>query len=146
MKKLLIVAAGILVCATGFVQRRAAGESTPAAERSFEFTYEAHVPAPAAGAGDLRVWIPVPASNAYQQISNLKIESSVAYKTTRDAEYGDTFAFFNEKAGKAAFDVKIRFDVARHEHRVALTATGEHNVKADPIAGAIFAGGPVGAD
>ncbi len=136
MKKLLILAAGILVCATASVQRRAAGESTPAAERSFEFTYEAHVPAPAAGAGEVRVWIPVPVSNAYQQISNLKIESSVAYKTTRDAEYGDTFAFFDEKAGKAAaFDVKMRFDVARHEHRVALTATGEHNVKADPLLG-----------
>lgn len=136
MKRALMLAAVACVCAAGLVHRGAAGENAPAAERRFEFTYEAHVPAAAAGAGAVRVWIPVPVSSAYQEISNLKIESPVAFKRTRDAEYGDNFAFFEEKGEKAgAFDVKMRFEVLRHEHRVSLTALGDHGVKPDPLLG-----------
>ena len=134
MKRVLMVMAGVVVCAGAFIHGRTAGETAPAAERHFEFTYEVHVPAP--GAGDLRVWIPVPVSSAYQEISDLKIESPVTFKRTRDAEYGDSFAFFEEKGEKTgAFDVKMRFEVLRHEHRVNLTAAGEHAVKADPLLG-----------
>jgi len=136
MKRILMVAAVAFVCAAAFIHGRAVGETAPAALRHFEFTYEVHVPATAALAGALRVWIPVPLSSAYQEISDLKIESPVAFKRTRDAEYGDNFAFFEEKAEKtAAFDVKMRFGVLRHEHRVNLTAVGEHAVKADPLLG-----------
>ena len=136
MKRVLMVAAVVCVCAAAMIYRGAAGESTPATERRFEFTYEVHVPAPAAGAGALRLWIPVPVSSAYQQISDLKIESPVAFKRTRDGEYGDDFAFFEEKAEKAgAFDVKMRFDVLRHEHRVSLTSIGERSVRPDPLLG-----------
>ena len=94
MKRVLMVAAGVCVCAAAFMHGRAVGETAPAAVRHFEFTYEVHVPAPAAGAGAVRVWIPVPVSSAYQEISDLKIESPVAFKRTRDAEYGDNFRVF----------------------------------------------------
>jgi len=85
MKKMIVVAAGICFCAATFIYGRAAGSSAPAPERSFEFTYEVRVPAPAAGAGAVRVWIPVPISSAYQEISDLKIESPVPFTRTRDA-------------------------------------------------------------
>jgi transglutaminase-like putative cysteine protease len=132
MKKIVIVAGIVLIGAMAFLHGRAAGEATPSAQRHFEFTYDVHVPAPAAGAGGLRVWIPVPVSNVYQEISDLKIESPVAFKRTRDAEYGDNYAFFEEKAG-GAFDVKMRFEVLRREHRVIFTTLGEHAVKPDPL-------------
>ncbi len=135
LKRILIVAAMVGVCGVTFTHGRAVGESAPAAERHFEFTYDVHVPAGVAGAGAVRVWIPVPVSSAYQEISELKIDSPVAFKRTRDAEYGDSFAYFEEKAGSAAIDVRMHFEVLRHEHRVSLTPAAGRGVKADPLLG-----------
>jgi transglutaminase-like putative cysteine protease len=133
MKKMIVVAAGICFCAATFIYGRAAGSSAPAPERSFEFTYEVRVPAPAAEAGAVRVWIPVPISSAYQEISDLKIESPVPFTRTRDAEYGDSFAFFEQKADGAGFDVTMHFNVLRHEHRVSLTSVANHGAAPDPM-------------
>jgi len=133
VRKILIGAAIFFVGAFALIRGIAVGGTAPAAERHFEFTYEAHVPARTAGAGELRLWIPVPESSEYQRISDLKIESPVKFQRTHDSEYGDSFAFFEEKPGDAdAFDVKMTFEVLRHEHRVNLSPVAGH-VKADPL-------------
>lgn len=94
------------------------------AERNFQFTYVAHVPAQADATKVLRLWIPVPQSNAYQTIRNLKISSPIAGTLKREDEYGNNYIFL-ELTGtqvQKPFDVTVQTDVTRREHRVALSA------------------------
>ncbi len=118
--------------------RPVSAETSPsAAPRTFEFTYEVHVPGnPAPGASHL--WIPVPPSDAYQEIRDLRIESPVSYKLERDPEYGNQFAVFTPRGAPSAagYEVKLRFTVMRREHRVALAGAKLENAtapKPDPL-------------
>ena len=94
----------------------------PLSTRQFEFTYKVQVPGLAPGGTPLQLWIPLPASDAYQDISGLRIESPVAYKVERDLEYGNRFAYFRVDPAQnaAGLDVILRFKVIRREHRVEL--------------------------
>ncbi|HEX2714062.1 MAG TPA: transglutaminase domain-containing protein [Candidatus Acidoferrales bacterium] len=98
------------------------------ATRQFEFTYKVHVPAVPAGSGPLRLWIPLPQSDPFQTITGLRIESPVRYKTGRDTEYSNEYAYFDVDPQHAAagFDVLLRFRIARREHRVELTRAPSH--------------------
>ena len=53
--------------------------------RSFEFTYQVHVPANADPAGPTHLWIPLPQADGYQDILSLHIDSPVSYAPGRDA-------------------------------------------------------------
>jgi transglutaminase-like putative cysteine protease len=106
---------------------RSASTTTPVSPtepstRSFEFTYQVHFPATENPAGPVRLWIPLPQRDGYQDLSNLHIESAVAYSKGQDSEYKDAFAEFRPTASQAAegFDVTLRFSATRHEHKVAL--------------------------
>ncbi|MBK8177652.1 MAG: transglutaminase domain-containing protein [Planctomycetes bacterium] len=44
--------------------------------RSFEFTYEASIEAPPAGAKDVRLWIPIPIDTPDQRIEDVRIEAN----------------------------------------------------------------------
>ncbi|MBI3668889.1 MAG: transglutaminase domain-containing protein [Acidobacteria bacterium] len=92
--------------------------------RQFEFTYKVQVPAMAPGDGPLNLWIPLPATDAYQEISALRIESPVTYQVERDTEYRNRFAHFTVAAKRAAapFEIVLRFQATRREHRVELKA------------------------
>ncbi len=98
-----------------------AGENA-AATRQFEFTYQVRVPAQLAGSGPLRLWIPLPPNDPYQKITALRIDSPIAYRIRREAEYGNRFAYFEVDPQHAAsgFEVLLRFQVTRREHRVVL--------------------------
>ncbi len=103
--------------------RTTASASSPeAATRSLEFTYQVHFPAAENPAGPVRLWIPLPQADGYQDLGSLHIESSVAYTQGRDSEYKNAFAIFKPTAQQAAagFDVTLRFTATRHEHKVAL--------------------------
>ncbi len=93
----------------------------PAASRSFEFTYTVTVPALPAASAPLRVWVPLPDHDAYQKISDLKITAPVDH-TIEQAEFGDEFAVsvVNAQRASAPFDIVLRFQATRFEHRVAL--------------------------
>lgn len=90
--------------------------------RSFEFTYQVHFPATENPAAPVRLWIPLPQSDGYQDLSNVRIESTVASEKGRDPEYKDAFTEFKPTAKQAAsgFGVTLRFAATRHEHKVAL--------------------------
>jgi len=98
--------------------------------RSFEFTYQVHVPANPDSAGPTHLWIPLPQSDAYQDIRGLHIDSPVSHVQGRDPEYGNAFAAFAPKAqqSSAGFDVVLRFTAVRREHKVALDAASLQNV------------------
>jgi len=104
--------------------------SVPA--RSFEFTYQVHVPANADSAAPTHLWIPLPQADGYQDISGLHIDSSVGYSQGSDAEYGNRFAVFTPTAQQSAagFDVVMRFTAVRREHKVALDSASLQNVSA----------------
>ncbi len=98
------------------------GDAAPIASRSFEFTYTVTVPALPAVSTPLRVWIPLPDHDAYQKISDLRIESPVDHTVEHNAEYGNQFAVFvvNPLQTHTPFDIVLRFQATRYEHRVAL--------------------------
>src|SRR5258708_25449948 len=92
--------------------------------RSFEFAYLTRIPGLPADAKTSRIWIPLPQSDAYQAISELKIESPFPYTTHRDSEYGNEYAYLEVPAAKVAgpAEVRVHFQATRQEHRVALGA------------------------
>src|ERR1700720_127948 len=97
--------------------------STPV--RNFEFTYVTKIPPFPADAKSSRIWIPLPQSDAYQAISDLKIESPFPYATHRDAEYGNEYVYLEVPTAKSsvAAEVRVHFQAARQEHHVAVEGT-----------------------
>ncbi len=120
----VLAVASVLAAAVLFISATSvhAGDSQAVPARQFEFNYQVHVPAITSGSGPLRIWIPLPQTDQYQNISDLRIESPVAYKIETEPEYANRFAYFEiapEKA-KSPFDIVLRFTAVRREHRVPL--------------------------
>jgi transglutaminase-like putative cysteine protease len=92
--------------------------------RNFEFTYLARIPVLPADAKISRIWIPLPQSDRYQTIGNLKIETSFTYTKLRDPEYGNEYVYLLVPAAKITepSEVRVSFEVTRHEDRVLLEA------------------------
>jgi transglutaminase-like putative cysteine protease len=96
--------------------------SSAAASRTFEFTYQVHFPATENAAGPVRLWIPLPQEDGYQEVRNVRVESTVPHSEGRDPEYKNKFAVFQPTAEQASagFDVTMRFIATRHEHKVSV--------------------------
>jgi transglutaminase-like putative cysteine protease len=110
-----------------------AAEPTEAAPaRSFEFTYQVHVPAIADPGGPTHLWIPLPQADGYQDIRGLHIDSAASHVWGHDPEYGNAFAAFTPTGQQSAagFDVVLRFTAVRREHRVVLDAAALQNAAA----------------
>jgi transglutaminase-like putative cysteine protease len=108
-----------------------ASSDTNAPLRNFEFTYLARIPALPADAKVSRIWIPLPQSGPYQTIADLKIETPFTYTKYRDPEYGNEYVYLQVPAAKITepSEVRVRFEVTRHEDRVVL---GAHPATAQP--------------
>ena len=93
--------------------------------RNFEFTYVTKIPPLPADAKSSRIWIPLPQSDAYQEIRDLKIDSPFPYATHRDSEYGNEYVYLEIPTTKlaAAAEVRVHFQAARQEHHVAVEGT-----------------------
>lgn len=96
-----------------------APEGTKGKSRRFHFVYEAKInPAPS-GAKQQRIWLPVPQSNEYQEISNLKFTSPQVKAPPQfhyDAAYGNKIAYFELENPKEEVLIKMEFDTIRYEH------------------------------
>src|SRR5947207_13673044 len=66
--------------------------------RSFEFTYQVHVPANADSGGPTHLWIPLPQADAYQDIRGLRVGSAASHDCGHHPEYGHAFAAFTPTA------------------------------------------------
>lgn len=104
-----------------------ASSETSAPPRNFQFSYLTRIPTLPADAKTSRIWIPLPQSDRYQTIGNLKIETPFAYTRHRDPEYGNEYLYLQVPAAKVSepAEVRVSFEVTRHEHQVALE---EHRV------------------
>lgn len=93
--------------------------------RAFEFTCMTRVPKPPADAKMLRLWIPLPQSDAYQTIRRMRIASPVRYSRQREAEYGNQYLYAEIPAAQVTkpLEIRLSFEVVRREHRVALGPT-----------------------
>jgi transglutaminase-like putative cysteine protease len=116
----LVWAAALAVMATAF----SAPSETNAQSRKFSFTYLASIPALPADAKSFHIWIPLPPSDQYQTIRDLRIEAPFAYARHRDPEYGNEYLYFDVPASHVSqpADVRVSFEATRREHRVALDA------------------------
>jgi transglutaminase-like putative cysteine protease len=114
------------------VSADSAAIATTAPTRTFEFTYQVHFPATPGAAASPHLWIPLPQSDAFQDIRDLRIESAVSHTESREAEYGNSFSAFTPTAAQlaAGFDVTLRFTATRREHKVSLDASAFKNVSA----------------
>jgi transglutaminase-like putative cysteine protease len=104
--------------------------SAAAASRSFEFTYQVHFPATENPGGPVRLWLPLPQSDGYQDVRVLHIDCPVKYAQGRDPVYKNRFAMFKPTAQQTAagFDVTIRFTATRREHRVSVDGVPKKDV------------------
>lgn len=126
MKALKILVA-VLACVAALAVIKtdvSARSETNSATRKFRFTYVAIIPALPADAKSPRIWIPLPQSDQYQTIRDLKIEAPFAYTQHRDPEYGNEYLYLQVPASAVSqpADVRVSFEATRHEHRVALDA------------------------
>lgn len=126
----LMGAAALFILSSAFEALHAdRSASAPEPSRTFEFTYQVHVPG-SVRAATTHLWIPLPPSDAYQDIRDLRIESSVRHTINRDAEYGNSFALLTPrpKEASAGYDVQLRFTATRREHRAPLVEASLQSV------------------
>ncbi len=118
----LLCIAVIAIAGAGFSATSRVTGRVSAPVRNFEFTYVTKIPAVPAEAKSSKIWIPLPQSDTYQAISDLKIESPFPYARHRDSEYGNEYVYLDVPAAKADApqEVRVHFQVARQEHRVAV--------------------------
>jgi len=92
--------------------------------RTFSFAYTAKIPPTPDAKEKLRLWIPVPHSDAYQDISALEVNAPIKPTMKRDGFYHNEFAYFDVPPAELqkGFEVHMTFHAVRREHRVALDA------------------------
>ncbi len=84
--------------------------------KTFEATYTATVGNVPAGLPELDVWIPLPASRGWQQVSNVIIDAPFTFKRRTEKEFGNQYAYAtipNPPGGDLT--VQVRFTATRDE-------------------------------
>jgi len=126
MKSLKISVVGFACTLALVVMRGAvsAPASTNGPTRNFVFTYLTKIPALSPDDKVSRMWIPLPQSDRYQTIRNLKIDAPFAYAERRDPEYGNEYLYVQVPPSKLKepSEVRVSFEATRREHRVSLDA------------------------
>ena len=84
--------------------------------RTFVLTSTATVPVPPAGTQPLDLWLPVPHTDASQDVRDLKIESPVPYKIEK-GEFGNQMLHLRPATlPTAPLVVKLTAQITRREH------------------------------
>jgi Transglutaminase-like superfamily len=120
--KIIILAFAFLIAFTLASTPFSASHGTAAPVRNFEFTYLTKIPSFPEGGENLRVWIPLPQSDLYQSIGDLKIKSPFPFEKHREQEYGNEYLYLQVPRSQMSPGDELRLDfrVTRYEHSVAL--------------------------
>jgi transglutaminase-like putative cysteine protease len=123
LKTIILILACIIALA-GLKAAFSAPSDSSAPLRNFKFTYLTRIPTLSENVKTSRIWIPLPQSDRYQTIGNLKVETTFSYTKHRDPEYGNEYLYLQVPAAKVTepAEVRVSFEVTRHEHRVELEA------------------------
>ncbi len=106
MRRLVIVGALLLSSISVFAENA----------KTFDATYTATIAKVPAGLNELNVWIPLPASRGWQQVSNVMIDAPYTFKRHTEKEFGNQYAYAtipNPPAGDLT--VRVRFTATREE-------------------------------
>lgn len=88
-----------------------------AESRSFAFVYEVSLDSIPETADSVKLWIPVPQTTPYQEISRVRIDGVDAYRIRHDRDYGNAFAIIDVPADSTAFTCTLHCEVTRHTRR-----------------------------
>ena len=90
---------------------------------SFDFSYVVRV-SPSSSAHNVRVWVPLPSTDEFQTISEVRLEAPVRVRMRREERYGDRYAYFmiNSSRIQAPFEIRLTFHVVRYERRLDLAS------------------------
>ncbi|RUT79184.1 transglutaminase domain-containing protein [Ancylomarina longa] len=103
------------------------GSCNKAPERNFEFDYKVSLKADTIK--NTKIWIPIPASNAAQEINNLNIQSNIDYEIKKEEKFGNTYYFTNIKGERTkASHIHFHFTVHRKQ-RNTIAASGKDVTK-----------------
>jgi len=84
--------------------------------RSFHFEYKAIVKEIPAGAKQVDLWVPLPHDDAYQQITNLRIDSPHSYKIVAASHENTMLHVGIDDPKEGTFAITLSFDAVRAEH------------------------------
>ncbi|MBI3317788.1 MAG: transglutaminase domain-containing protein [Candidatus Omnitrophica bacterium] len=94
-------------------------------ERSFELTYQIRLPDIPPGGRQLRLWVPLAASDEHQKIQGRVIRTPYPYRVTKDPEYGNDILFLDlERPLPHELDLAIEYQ--------AVVRGKQFRLKADP--------------
>jgi transglutaminase-like putative cysteine protease len=91
--------------------------------RSFDFSYVVRgVPSP--HMHNVRVWVPLPSSDKFQTISEVRLEAPVRVRMRKEKKYGNHYAYFilNSSRIQAPFEIRLTFHVVRYERHLDLAS------------------------
>lgn len=93
--------------------------------RSFEFTYSATVTEISENSKSVSVWLPLPHSSEFQDITNLKIETSLPYTITDDKTYNNRHLNIHfQNPVTTTLSIKVSFHATRREHMASFKSSG----------------------
>ena len=106
---------GLLVsCQSSGAGVRASTGEIPS--RTFRFTYEASIPAPAPGTKKLRVWAPLPRSEAgVQEVRDLEIISPAGARQTVAPDHGNRYVYVEVANPSQGVQIKWTAIITRYE-------------------------------
>ena len=114
-----LVALGILVLSLMGV---AVPPSSAQQNRSFQLTYEVELGALPSDGKELKLWIPLAASDQHQEIHQRLIQAPVPYQVTKDPEYGNDILFLKlEHPLPRAFQLSIQYEADVREQEIRLS-------------------------
>jgi hypothetical protein len=99
-----------------------ASTTLAAAQRSFSFAYALTVKDVPAGVHQVDIWLPVPHDDAFQSITNLRVETPYRYEIATGAEDNRILHIRVAEPKERAMEVTVRFDAVRKEHIQPLPA------------------------
>jgi transglutaminase-like putative cysteine protease len=94
----------------------------PAHVLTTQFTYSATVPKSPPQAKTLDLWLPLPSDNEFQTVSDVRVDSPLPYKITREAEFGNRMVYLHSDRPQAPLALTVSFVVKRSPPQVLAKA------------------------
>jgi len=95
------------------------GGTAEGSVRIFEFTYITSITEIPDEFRELEIWVPIPQSNFYQEISALSINTDLLYSIQTDPEYGNKILYARVHAGENdPIRLELKFTVHRKQYSV----------------------------
>lgn len=108
-----------------------AADLDPAGLRVMEFdvSYRTQVMKLPKDAHDVRIWMPIPANDAGQTISNFEVDSPFPHEFTRDATFGTRMLHVKTGKEKTPFGVEARYRVTRKQVGIQKATLGDEELQ-----------------